>query len=168
MLYQSLVDFKGWTFIAQILNLFLQMYLFKKFLFEPVKKIFARRRQEVDELYAEADKARLDAETARSDYESRLRSADEEARAITAQAVQSARLAGDEIVSGAKREAAAMREKAGRDIELERRKATSALKNELSDLAIELAEKVVRREIDPAQHAELIDGFIDELGDDHA
>ena len=101
MLYQSLVDFKGWTFIAQILNLFLQMYLFKKFLFEPVKKIFARRRQEVDELYAEADKARLDAETARSDYESRLRSADEEARAITAQAVQSARLAGDEIVSGA-------------------------------------------------------------------
>ena len=56
MSYQSLVDFNGWTLIAQILNLFIQIYLFKRFLFKPVKKIFEQRQQEVDSLYADAEK----------------------------------------------------------------------------------------------------------------
>ena len=167
-MYQSLVDFKGWTFIAQILNLFLQMYLFKRFLFKPVKKIFEKRRQEVDDLYAEADKAKLEAQTAKQEYETHLQNASEEAQAITAQAVASARQAGDEIVSDARKEAAAIRDKAGRDIEQERRKAKSALKNEISDLALELAEKVVQKEIDQKEHERLIDDFINELGESHA
>ena len=45
MSYQSLVAFEGWTFIAQILNLFIQMYLFKRFLFKPIQKILAQRQQ---------------------------------------------------------------------------------------------------------------------------
>ena len=65
MSYQSLVDFNGWTLIAQILNLFIQIYLFKRFLFKPVKKIFEQRQQEVDSLYADAEKAKQDAETAK-------------------------------------------------------------------------------------------------------
>ena len=167
-MYQSLVDFKGWTFIAQILNLFLQMYLFKRFLFKPVKKIFEKRRQEVDDLYAEADKAKLEAQTAKQEYETHLQNASEEAQAITARAVASARQAGDEIVSDARKEAAAIRDKAGRDIEQERRKAKSALKSEISELALELAEKVVQKEIDQKEHERLIDDFINELGESHA
>ena len=61
MSYQSLVAFEGWTFIAQILNLFIQMYLFKKFLFKPIQNILAQRQQEVDTLYADADSARNNA-----------------------------------------------------------------------------------------------------------
>ena len=167
-MYQSLVDFKGWTFIAQILNLFLQMYLFKRFLFKPVKKIFEKRRQEVDDLYAEADKAKLEAQTAKQEYETHLQNASEEAQAITAQAVASARQAGDEIISDARKEAAAIRDKAGRDIEQECRKAKSALKSEISELALELAEKVVQKEIDQKEHERLIDDFINELGESHA
>ena len=61
MSYQSLVAFEGWTFIAQILNLFIQMYLFKKFLFKPIQNILAQRQQEVDTLYADADPFGCDA-----------------------------------------------------------------------------------------------------------
>ena len=35
-MFQSLVSFQYWTFIAQILNLFIQIFLFKKFLFKPM------------------------------------------------------------------------------------------------------------------------------------
>ena len=49
MNYQSLIDFQGWTFIAQICNLFLQMYLFKRFLFNPIKKIIAQRQAEINQ-----------------------------------------------------------------------------------------------------------------------
>ena len=57
-MYQALVSFNGWTFIAQICNLLLQMLLFKKFLFEPVQKIIAQRQSEVGELYTAAEEGR--------------------------------------------------------------------------------------------------------------
>ena len=116
MSYQSLVDFNGWTLIAQILNLFIQIYLFKRFLFKPVKKIFEQRQQEVDSLYADAEKAKLDAETAKESYETHLQTASAEASEITSRAIASAKLTGEQIVSTAKAEADAMREKASREM----------------------------------------------------
>ena len=83
MSYQSLVAFEGWTFIAQILNLFIQMYLFKRFLFKPIQKILAQRQQEVDTIYADADSAKQDAESAKAEYEGHLLTARTEAEAIT-------------------------------------------------------------------------------------
>ena len=165
MSYQSLVDFNGWTLIAQILNLFIQMYLFKKFLFQPVKKIFEQRQQEVDTLYSDAETAKQDAETAKERYETHLRTAAAEADAITSRAVASAKLTGDQIVSAAKAEADAMREKASREIELERRKTMDELKGEISGLAVEIASKVAEKEIGEQEHEALIEKFIDELGD---
>ncbi len=159
------MDFSGWTFIAQILNLFIQIYLFKRFLFKPIQKIFAQRQQEVDTLYETADKAKLDAESAKSEYEAHLKTAAAEAEAITARAVASARKAGEDIVGAAEREAQSLREKASRDIELERRKTMQQLKGEISDMAVEIAEKVSRKEIDAAQHEKLMEQFIDELGE---
>ena len=41
MQVQELVGIVPWTFIAQICNLFLQMYLIKRFLFKPVKNLNA-------------------------------------------------------------------------------------------------------------------------------
>ena len=163
MSYQSLVDFNGWTLIAQILNLFIQIYLFKRFLFKPVKKIFEQRQQEVDSLYAE--KAKLDAETAKESYETHLQTASAEASEITSRAIASAKLTGEQIVSTAKAEADAMREKASREIELERRKTMDELKGEISGLAVEIASKVAEKEIGEKEHEALIGKFIDELGE---
>lgn len=165
MSYQSLVAFEGWTFIATILNLFIQMFLFKKFLFKPVKNILAQRQQEVDAIYAEADTAKKDAESAKAEYEGHLLTARTEAEAITARAVQNAQTRSDALLAGAQSEAAALREKATRDIALERRKAMNEIKSEISGLAVEIASKVVEKEIDEKQHEALIERFIDELGE---
>ena len=61
--------------------------------------------------------------------------------------------------------AAALKAKAEKDIEMERRKAAGELKNDISALALDLAGKVVEREIDSKEHQELIDRFIDRVGD---
>ena len=44
MQVQELVGIVPWTFIAQICNLFLQMYLIKRFLFKPVNEMLQKRR----------------------------------------------------------------------------------------------------------------------------
>ena len=164
--YQSLVAFNGWTFIAQILNLFIQLYLFKRFLFKPIKNILAKRQAEVDAIYDEADKAKLDAETAKSDYEAHLLTANTEAEAITQRAMDNARAQSEALISSAQAEAAAMTQKAEADIELERRKAASELQGEISDLAVSIASKVVSKELNAADHERLIEQFIEELGDE--
>ena len=166
MSYQSLVAFEGWTFIAQILNLFIQMYLFKKFLFKPIQKILAQRQQEVDNIYADADSAKQDAESAKAEYEGHLLTARTEAEAITERAVKNAQTRSDAMLASAQSEAAAMREKASRDIELERRKAMNEMKREISGLAVEIASKVAENEIDEKQHEALIERFIDEFGEE--
>ena len=163
--FQSLIDFNGWTFIAQICNLFLQIYLFKRFLFKPVKDIIAKRQAEVNAVYEEADAALKEAVDAKENYESRMTSIREEADAITSRAVASAQMRSEQLLKAAEQDAAALREKASRDIALERSKAMSEAKNEISGLAVEIASKVVGHEIDEAQHDALIAGFIDELGD---
>ena len=165
MNFQSLVDFSGWTFIAQIANLFLQMYLFKRFLFKPVKDIIAKRQAEINSVYDEADKALKAANETQKTYEARLLSAQSEADAIAARAVASAQARSSELLRQAEADAGAIREKASRDIALERSKALSEAKNEISGIAVELASKVAEKEIDEKQHEALISRFIDELGD---
>ena len=166
MNYQSLIDFQGWTFIAQICNLFLQMYLFKRFLFNPIKKIIAQRQAEINQTYADADKAKLDAEAAKADYEAHLLTARTEAEAITSRAISSAKERSEQLLREAADNASAMREKASRDIALERRKAMDEVKGEISDLAVQIASKVAQKEIGTADHEALVERFIDELGDE--
>lgn len=164
--YQSLVSFSGWTFIAQILNLFIQLYLFKRFLFKPIKDIIAKRQQEVDEIYDEANQANADAQSAKSGYEAHLQQASAEAQAITERALNNARTQSEALLSAAQSEAAAIKQKAESDIALERRKATEQMKGEISELAVSIASKVVRKELNPADHEQLIEQFIDDLGDE--
>ena len=68
-------------------------------------------------------------------------------------------------MKAAEAETVALREKATRDIELERRKAMNEAKGEISSLAVELASKVVKKEIDQKDHEALFEQFIDELGE---
>ena len=165
MNYQSLVEFQYWTVIGQICNLLLQMYLFKRFLFKPIKNILMQRQNEVDNTYQEAAQAKEDAETAKAEYESHLLQARVEAEAITSRAVETAKHQSAAMVKAAEAETAALREKAARDIELERRKVMAEAKGEISSLAVEIASKVVKKEIDQKDHEALFEQFIDELGE---
>lgn len=163
--YQSLVSFQGWTFVAQILNLFIQVYLFKRFLFKPIKEILAKRQAEVDELYTDADQAKQEALQAKTDYTAKLTAAQEEAESITRTAVQNAQDRSEQMLRDAKADADAMRTKAEADIEQERKKAVNDMKTEISDLAVTIASKITQKEIREEDHEKLIAQFIEDLGD---
>ena len=89
--------------------------------------------------------------------------AKEEADNIIKTASARAEKLGDEIVSEAKAKAADTVKKAEADIECEKKKALNELKNEISDISVQIAENVVEREINDEDHRELIDSFIDKL-----
>ena len=59
-LYQALITLDGWTFLAQICNLMIQLFIFKKFLLNPVKNVIAERKAKADSQIADATKLRTD------------------------------------------------------------------------------------------------------------
>ncbi len=166
MTYQSLVSFEYWTFIAQILNLFIQIYLFKRFLFTPVKNILAKRQAEIDGIYSDAEALKSEAGEAKTAYEAHLKNARAEADEITARAIESANMRSEEIVSGARAEAQKTLAKAEKTIEQSRQQAMNEARKEISGMAVDIASKLLRREISAEDNRALIDGFIDEYGKD--
>ena len=52
-LYQALITLDGWTFLAQICNLMIQLVIFKKLLLNPVKKVIAERKAKADSQIAD-------------------------------------------------------------------------------------------------------------------
>ena len=163
--YQSLVTVVPWTFIAQICNLLIQAALFKKFLFKPIQRIIRERQEQVNKVYEDAAEAQAVADADKATYEKLLSDARGEAAELMRTATDEAQKRGDAIISQARLEAGALREKASAEIAQERKKAVNEVKNELSDIAMEIASKVVEREINGQDHQKLVETFIEKLGD---
>ena len=164
-LYQALITLDGWTFLAQICNLMIQLVIFKKFLLKPIKQVIADRKAKADSEIADAQKLRTEAETMKAEYEQNLQNARTEANQIVTAAQKTATARSEEIVGEARAQAAALKQKAEADIAQERKKAVNEVKDEIGGIAMEIASKVVEREISEKDHKDLIDEFIKNVGE---
>ena len=164
-LYQALITLDGWTFLAQICNLMIQLVIFKKFLLKPIKQVIADRKAKADSEIADAQKLRTEAEAMKAEYEQNLQNARNEANQIVATAQKTATARSEEIVGEARAQAAALKQKAEADIAQERKKAVNEVKDEIGGIAMEIASKVVEREISEKDHKDLIDEFIKNVGE---
>jgi F-type H+-transporting ATPase subunit b len=164
-LYQALITLDGWTFLAQICNLMIQLVIFKKLLLNPVKKVIAERKAKADSQIADAEKLRTEAEAMKAEYEQNLQNARTEANQIVAAAQKTAAARSEELLGEARAQAAVLKQKAEADIAQERKKAVNEVKDEIGGMAMEIASKVVEREIKEADHQDLIDEFIKNVGE---
>uniref|UniRef100_UPI003FEFE00A F0F1 ATP synthase subunit B n=1 Tax=Faecalibacterium prausnitzii TaxID=853 RepID=UPI003FEFE00A len=164
-LYQALITLDGWTFLAQVCNLMIQLVIFKKLLLNPVKKVIAERKAKADSQIADAEKLRTEAEAMKAEYEQNLQNARTEANQIVAAAQKTAVARSEELLGEARAQAAALKQKAEADIAQERKKAVNEVKDEIGGMAMEIASKVVEREIKEADHQDLIDEFIKNVGE---
>ena len=164
-LYQALITLDGWTFLAQICNLMIQLVIFKKFLLKPIKQVIADRKAKADSEIADAQKLRTEAEAMKAEYEQNLQNARTEANQIVTAAQKTATARSEEIVGEARAQAAALKQKAEADIAQERKKAVNEVKDEIGGIAMEIASKVVERGISEKDHKDLIDEFIKNVGE---
>ena len=164
-IYQSLVAVNPVTLIAQICNLFLQMFVVKKFFLNKVLAILDARREAADKEIVDAQNAREEAMNIKATYEENMRQAKAEANALLAHAQKTASARSEEIINQAQAQAAQIKEKAAADIEQEKKKAINDAKDEISGISMAIAEKVVERQLNAADQQKLIDQFINDLGD---
>ena len=143
----------------------IQLVIFKKLLLNPVKKVIAERKAKADSQIADAQKLRTEAEAMKAEYEQNLQNARTEANQIVAAAQKTATARSEELLGEARAQAAALKQKAEADIAQERKKAVNEVKDEIGGMAMEIASKVVEREISEADHKDLIDEFIKNVGE---
>lgn len=162
------VEFLGidfWTALFVLLNTLTIFFVAKKFLFKPVMKIIQDRQDEIDGMYADADQAKATADALQAEYQQKLSAAAETSDRIVKEAMVRGHSREEEIIRQANAEAAAILDKAASDIAQEKKKAINDAKDEISGMAMAIAEKVVSRELNSKDQDKLFDEFISELGD---
>ncbi|MDE5753012.1 MAG: F0F1 ATP synthase subunit B [Oscillospiraceae bacterium] len=153
------------TILFTLINTCLIFLAFKLILFKRVDAILEQRQQEVANTYQSADDALASANSDKEKYAQAIANAKEEASGILSRAEKQAQKQGESLIEKAREEAQAVREKASQETEREKILARQELQGEISDLAIELAQKIIEKEIDSKDHERLIDDFLQKLGD---
>ena len=161
----EIISVNIWSILISLANLVIIFLLLKKLLFKPVKKTLAARQAQVDKIYDDAAAAKQTAEADRAEYEQKLADVKAEAEEILTDARERADRMSEEIIGDAKDKAQAKLERAEEEIAQEKKKAMAELKDDVSALSVDIAEKLLGREIDEKDHAELIDKFISEVDD---
>lgn len=161
---QQLVGLAPWTVITTVLNLLLTLYVVKRFFFKPINAMMEKRQAMTNAQLRDAEAAKEEALAMKSEYEMNLMQAREKANEILNTAQKTASVQSEQMLKEATAQVAAMKEKAKNDIAQEKRKVVNEIKNEIGDMAMEIAGKVIEREISQDDHAKLINEFITNVG----
>ncbi len=161
--FLDVISVNFWQMLISIANLLILFLILKHFLFRPVQRILAERGEQVEKLYSDAGEAKAKAEAARTEYGALLANAESEAEELLRRATQRANERSEEITREARDEADAMRRRATEEIAQEKKKAINDMKDDISGISMEIAERIVGREIKEEDHRRLVDRFIDEL-----
>ena len=163
--FLDIISVNIWDILISLANLLILFLILKRFLFKPVQKMFETRKQQVENIYAEADENRSQAVSMKQEYEAKMASARAEADGLVRNAVQTAQKRSDAIMAGAAGQASHIKQKAEEEIAKEKQQMLKDVRGEISDIAVSIASKVVEREINAEDHQSFVDEFIRNVGD---
>ena len=135
---------------------------------KPLLAMLAERETSIHEALAQADKARLAAEAAVEENRTAMAKAQAEAQQAVAEGRAAAERVAQEVRQRAEAEAGQMLEQAQRTIQQERDQAILALRNQVAELAILAAGKVLDENLDDPRNQKLVDQFIESIPDGKA
>lgn len=151
------------TLFAQAVSFALFIWFAVKFVWPPLMNAIEQRQKQIAEGLAAADKAKTDLASAERRVEAELKSAKQSALEVRAnaerqvsQSIEDARTEAAGIVAAARK---AAEEEAG----LASQRAKDQLRDQVAQLAVAGAERILRREIDASKHAELLANLKNEL-----
>lgn len=162
----DIISVNLWQIVISLINLLLIFLILKKFLYKPVKKVLSQRQAALDEQYSAAAEAERQANADKAAWEEKMQSANAEADAILENATANAGRRSDRIIADAKEKAESIIRQAENEAALERKKAEAGIKQEIVTVSTALTEKMLDREINAEDHRNLIDSFIDQIGED--
>jgi len=149
--------------VAQIIGFLMVLWIMKKFAWKPLLRVLDERKERIQSELAEAEKRRLDVEKLERQYEEKLRDIDAEARARVQEAVKSGQKIASEIKEEARGEIKDMLGRARDEIERDRAQALVELRDDVVNMAVKAAGKVLQENLDERKHRKVIADFVKDL-----
>ena len=153
------------NFILIAGSFILLLVLIKKFAWSNITGIFEERAEKIASDIDRAEEARQKAEVLAQKREDELAGSRKEAKTIIENAKETAEKSKASILADAKLEAGRLKEKANQEIAQNKAEALQSVKGDVADLTISLAGKIISQNLDSQAHKELIDQYIDQLGE---
>ncbi len=151
-------------FFSQLINFVVLLFILQRFLYKPMLNMLHQRQERIRESMDYAERVKQEAARAQADYEKKIEESRRAGQAIIAQATQQAERAREEILAQAREEARQIKAKAMEDVEYERKRVMAELRDEVAELAILAAGRVLGRALDAQTHREVVDEFLTETG----
>lgn len=162
----AVVKTLNWTFIANLVNFAILLYLLKRFLFKPALAYLDRRRELIASRMEAARQSEEQAEQLAAQREQELSEAREQAR----RTLEDARLRAEEIVNDskgtAKQEGERILAEARRQIEQERKQMMEELRRSYAEIAVLGASRVLNREVKLQDHERLLNELLSEVDEE--
>ena len=143
----------------------LLIFLVKKYAWGNITSILDARAEKITNDIDEAEAARKKAEELAAKREAELAGSRQEATTILETAKETAEKNKAHILSEANQEALRLKEKAQIEISQNKEEAMNSIKGDVADLTVNLAGKLLSQQLDSEGHRQLIDRYLNELGD---
>lgn len=151
--------------LTTVAGFLILVWILRKFAWGPILDLIDQRREKIVSDYRSAERELQDAATLKGDFESKLG----EIKVIERERVQEAVKRGEDLAGGivakARAEVEQTKAKGVQDLEVEAQKAQIELRNTVVALAIGAAEKLIGERLDDQQHRQLVERYIDEIGE---
>lgn len=140
------------------------MFLLKHFAWGPISNILKKREDKIANDLDSAEKSRINSAKMEQEREQQLLASRSDAADIIKNAKESGELSRQNILKETQEEVARLKSKAQTDIMLERDTALNSVKDDVADLSLQIAAKILNKELSPEMHESLINQYIEGLG----
>ncbi|KAF1079104.1 MAG: hypothetical protein GQF41_4585 [Candidatus Rifleibacterium amylolyticum] len=161
--HPGLFDFDLSILVSQTINFFVLLFILKKFLFVPLGEVVEERRRQLGRIRIAAEEEHRTALSLKEVYEGHLANIDQEIYQIKQNAVREANAEKEEIIEEARKKANEIIEQGEMEIFMERQTAWARIREEVVQLTLTAAEKVVEQSLDTEMHHRLIENTIERL-----
>ena len=145
--------------LLHIANMAILFFIVWKLLYKPISKFMKKRSDEIQKQIEEAARKQTEAEQLKAKYDEMVKNA----QALAAQLIDKSKAAADEqarqIVQAAQANASDLIIRSRKDVQLLKTKAKDEMRSEITDMAIQIAQKILRREVQPEDNREIINSF---------
>lgn len=144
------------SLLIQVINFLILLVILYRFLYKPLLGMLDARSAAIKRQLAEAQAAREEAQRQLAEFEARFRAAQAEAQAVRERTLREAAETRERLTAEARREAARLLEAAQAQIAQEVRLARSELRAEVGVLAVQIAERLIRKSLRDEDHRRLV------------
>ena len=144
-------------YIWTIITFLLLLYVLAKFAWKPLLKMLEDRENLIKSSLKDAEKAKLELESLSQESEAITAKARSEAQSILAESKSAADKVKEDTIAKAKEQAIKIRDDAKKQIEVEKDKAISDIKQEVVNLTLSVAEKLINKNLNDADNKSLIE-----------